>query len=275
MAVPAHHRALLLNTCPHREFRFSESVLGNPPTLDPWQEPPACIPFKGMNYLAHGWRFAADPYFLAGTAAPDWLSVIDRKVRLRSKRAAEFIADADAQLAAVARGVVQHHVDDAWFHATPAFNELNLAFALEVREALPGDEGFRPSFLGHILVELLLDSALAEEEPRRLDDYYAALAKLDPAATERAISRLATVARDSVAVGPPRSGGLRVAALIPRFAAERFLYDYLDDAKLLTRLNHVMRRVGLPLLPPALAALFPALRQRVRERRAELLTPAP
>jgi hypothetical protein len=214
-----------------------------------------------MNYLAHGWRFAGEPYFLAGTAAPDWLSVIDRKVRLRSRSAAEFVADQDPVLAAVARGVVQHHADDAWFHATPAFNELNLAFAVEVRDALPGDEGFRPSFLGHILVELLLDSALAEEEPARLDHYYEALANLDPNLTERAISRLATAPAE------------RIAALIPRFAAERFLYDYLDDGKLLTRLNHVMRRVGLPALPPGLIELFPAMRRRVRERKNELLTP--
>src|SRR4051795_212815 len=81
-----------------------------------------------MNYLAHGWRFASEPYVLAGTAAPDWLSVIDRKVRLRSRTAATFISDADPVLAAIARGVVQHHADDAWFHATLAFNELSLAF---------------------------------------------------------------------------------------------------------------------------------------------------
>lgn len=214
-----------------------------------------------MNYLAHGWRFAGEPYVLAGTAAPDWLSVIDRKVRLRSKTAAEFVADDDPLLSAVARGVVQHHADDAWFHATAAFNELSLAFAVEMREALPGDEGFRPSFLGHILVELLLDATLAEDEPRRLDDYYAALASIDPQQTERAISRLATRPAE------------RIAALVPRFAAERFLYDYLDDGKLLTRLNHVMRRVGLPLLPPGLVELFPAMRRQVRERMNDLLTP--
>jgi hypothetical protein len=214
-----------------------------------------------MNYLAHGWRFAADPYFLAGTAAPDWLSVIDRKVRLRSRTAAEFVGDGDPVLAAVARGIVQHHADDAWFHATPTFNELNLAFAVEFREALPGDEGFRPSFLGHILVELLLDATLAEEQLLRLDDYYAALSALDPHATERAVSSLATKPTD------------RIATLIPRFIAERFLYDYSDDSRLLLRLNHVMRRVGLPPLPESLAGLFPSMRQRVRERMQELLTP--
>jgi hypothetical protein len=212
-----------------------------------------------MNYLAHGWRFANEPYFLAGTAAPDWMSVIDRRNRLRGKVAAGFVEDSDPQLAALARGIVQHHADDAWFHQTAAFSELSLAFAVEVRDRLPGDEGFRPSFLGHILVELLLDSALAEEEPGRLDDYYAALARLDPALTERLISRLAM---------QPTT---RVAVLVPRFIEERFLYDYLEDGKLLTRLNHVMRRVGLPQIPLDLVEAFPTMRDRVRERMDRLL----
>ena len=63
-----------------------------------------------MNYLAHGWRFVDQPYFLAGTAAPDWMSVIDRRNRLRSKAAERFVEDSDPQLAALARGVVHHEV---------------------------------------------------------------------------------------------------------------------------------------------------------------------
>jgi len=216
-----------------------------------------------MNYLAHGWRFVDEPYFLAGTAAPDWMSVIDRKVRLRSRTAAEFVSDADRVVAAVARGIVQHHEDDTWFHGTLAFNELSLAFALEIRGVLPGDEGFRPSFLGHILVELLLDNCLAEDEPRRLDDYYAALSQIDTTATEQAISQLATKPVD------------QITTLIPRFINERFLYDYRDDGKLLTRLNHIMRRVRLPAIPESLIELFPSMRRRVRQRMHELLRESP
>jgi hypothetical protein len=70
-----------------------------------------------------------------------------------------------------------------------------------------------------------------------------------------------------------KTQSLQLAGLIPRFTAERFLYDYLDDAKLLTRLNHVMRRVGLPQLPPSIADLFPTMHHRVRRRMSELLTP--
>ena len=212
-----------------------------------------------MNYLAHGYRFVDQPYFLAGTAAPDWLNVIDRKMRLRAKTAALFVADADPCLAALAQGVVQHHHDDEWFHQTAAFSELSLAFTLEIRDHLPPDDGFRPSFLGHILVELLLDAALTEEAPARLDNYYQALAQLDPEVVQNIINRLATRTSD------------RIAWLVPRFCAERFLADYAGDASLLVRLNHVMRRVGLPPLPADLAALLPAMRARVRQRQNELL----
>jgi hypothetical protein len=212
-----------------------------------------------MNYLAHGWRFSHEPYFLAGTSAPDWLSVIDRKMRLRSRRAAEFLEHDDPIYRQFAAGVMQHIADDDWFHQTPAFAELSWQFTVEVRNRLPADDGFRPSFVGHILVELLLDAALAEEDPRRLDDYYAALGQLDPVATQAVINTLATRTSD------------RVALLIPRFLSERFLYDYLDDGKLLTRLNHVMRRVGLPPLPESLLEFLPAARDAVRKRRDGLL----
>ncbi|MBW8884259.1 MAG: hypothetical protein JF612_05665, partial [Planctomycetia bacterium] len=58
------------------------------------------------------------------------------------------------------------------------------------------------------------------------------------------------------------------------FTAERFLYDYLDDAKLLVRLNHIMRRVNLPQIPPSLISLLPSFRSRVRNRMNDLLLSA-
>src|SRR5438045_4126379 len=137
-----------------------------------------------MNYFAHGRRFIHDPYFLAGTAVPDWLSVIDRKVRARSKNAAKFADAADPRVAAVARGVMKHHPDDGWFHQTRAFAELSLHFTVAVRDLLPPDDGLRPSFVGHILVELLLDSRLAEDAPGQLDAYYRAMESVDPPVVE-------------------------------------------------------------------------------------------
>jgi hypothetical protein len=211
-----------------------------------------------MNYLAHGWRFTHDPYFLAGTAVPDWLCVADRGVRVRSKRAAEWIENSDSEIAAVARGICQHHADDHWFHETRAFAELSLDFSRRIRGALAADEGYRPWFLGHILVELLLDAALFEQQPERLAAYYAALAEVEGAVVEIAVNQ--------IALRPAQ----RLGDFIRLFCSERFLYDYVDDGKLLMRLNQVMRRVRLPVLPLSFVELLPAMRDAVRRRQVEL-----
>jgi len=212
-----------------------------------------------MNYFAHGRRFLDDKYFVAGTAVPDWLSVVNRKSRARSRLAEAFVDDDDKIVASVARGIVQHHRDDYWFHATRAFAELSMNLTLQIRDRLPADDGFRPSFLGHILVELLLDSTLIEDQPQQLDDYYQAMDTLDFDAVGRAVNLMTT-----------QPTGM-LPFFIPRFSAERFLYDYLENEKLLWRLNNVMRRVRLPKLPDSIAELFPDARQLVRDRRDELL----
>jgi hypothetical protein len=212
-----------------------------------------------MNYFAHGRRFVDDPYFLAGTAVPDWLSVVDRRVRVRPAQAKMHAAAADSELARVAAGIVQHHEDDGWFHNTRAFTELSLELCALLRRQLPDDEGFRPHFLGHVLVELLLDAALIAEEPRRLDGYYEAMESLDGRIVERAVAKIS---------GRP-AGNL--AMFIELFSRERFLSDYLDDGKLLVRLNQVMRRVGLPQLPPDLVDTLGIARSLVEPRRRELL----
>jgi hypothetical protein len=214
-----------------------------------------------MNYFAHGLPFVEDPYFLAGTAVPDWLNVADRGVRVRSKHAAPLVDAQDQQLAAVARGIVQHHRDDAWFHETAAFHETCWRLSLSVKQLLPSDEGFRPSFLGHVLVEILLDAALIAEHPQRLEAYYRALESVDGGRVQEAVNRMAP--RTTARLGP----------LVPLFCRERFLWDYLEDVKLGRRLNQVMLRVNLPPLPESFVQVLPAARREVTRRKAELMGP--
>ena len=38
-----------------------------------------------MNYFAHGRSFIDHPYLLAGTAVPDWLNLVARRSRIRTK----------------------------------------------------------------------------------------------------------------------------------------------------------------------------------------------
>lgn len=214
-----------------------------------------------MNYFAHAFRFLDDPYFVAGTALPDWLSVVDRKVRVHTKKAAPRINDFDPRIAALARGIVQHHADDRWFHGVGAFLELSTDFSRRIRAAVAPDETPRPGFLGHILVEMLLDATLIERHPARIEAYYDVVAELDAGLIEAAVGEMAG------------KSAAPLARFIPLFHAERFLPDYVDDDKLCLRLNQVLRRVGLPRLPDEFRHVLPEARRQVNARAEELLPP--
>ena len=213
-----------------------------------------------MNYLAHGRLYLDRPYFVAGTAIPDWLSVVDRRVRVRRRHAVSLRNSELLEHQELARGVIQHHDDDDQFHQNLAFVELSLQFAVILRDELPADDGLRPSFLGHILVEILLDDCLAAENPGVLNSYYEALADVDP----RRVAEFVELATGKSVD--------KLNHFVGRFLDVRFLYDYADNAKLLFRLNQVMRRVGLAQIPNEAVHLFPRLRHAVKKRMHELLT---
>jgi hypothetical protein len=214
-----------------------------------------------MNYFAHAIRFLDRPYFLAGTALPDWLSVVDRRVRLRARHVAPFSDGTGTPLADLAAGVLQHLDDDAWFHKTEAFAVASARLTVLFRESLPADDGHRTAFLGHILTEMLLDALLIERYPQQLVDYYAALARVDAAVVEDSANRMARRTTD------------RLKVFIPLFTQERFLSDYLESNRLLFRLNQIMHRVRLNPLPSGFEASLDVARFIVRGH-AEALLPA-
>ena len=73
---------------------------------------------KSLDGFERDLRQFDRPYFLAGTAVPDWLSVADRGVRMRARRVAP-LADSSGTIAAeVAAGVLQHLHDDHWSIST-------------------------------------------------------------------------------------------------------------------------------------------------------------
>ena len=215
-----------------------------------------------MNFLCHGYQFTDRPWFLIGTALPDWLSVVDRRVRARPRGVRRLFANPDQRAVELAAGVLRHQRDDAWFHRNRAFVELNLDFTVAIRQRLPADHGFRPSFVGHILVELLLDWEIEQRLPGSLDRYYRTLEPIDLTLVRFFVERM-VIGRGSVE---------RLPQVISRFSSARFLYDYAQDAKLLFRINGVMQRVGLPALPESLCTWFPEARRQVHARYDELLT---
>ena len=212
-----------------------------------------------MNYFAHAYLFLDDPYFVAGSGVPDWLSVVDRRVRVRIKNARPFENNPNPITASIARGIVRHIEDDARFHGTHAFAALSLDLTGMARDALKADSGFRPSFLGHLLVEVLLDANLIARNPGQLKKYYQVMESVDADLVQETVNRMA------------RGRTERLASLIRGFTEHRVLSDYREDDKLFVRLNQIMRRVRCDVLPEAFCRILPEARRKVNLLTDELL----
>ena len=213
-----------------------------------------------MNYFAHGLRFIDRPMFLAGTAVPDWLSVVDRRMRMRHRLVAPVADGSGAPAAEVAAGVLQHLDDDQYFHRCRAFMEISGALAVAFRDRLPETSDYRPGVLGHITSELVLDGVLVDRDPGRLERYYEALGGVDASAVQEAVNGMARGGTTSMLV-----------EMISQFCQRRFLGDYGDPERLLYRLNQVMRRIKLATLPDAVLPVIERGRELVEPRVSELL----
>ena len=199
-----------------------------------------------MNYFAHGMDFIGEPFFLAGTAVPDWLNVADRKVRLRRERLLPWADGSGSPSDRFAAGILKHLDDDEWFHKSPGFEQATGKLTLLFREHLETiRDNPRSAFLGHISTELLLDGVLIARDPDRLEAYYGSLAEVEPGWIEDTVSQIA-------------GQKVSLAGFCEQFLVSRFLFDYLEAPKLLFRLNQVAGRIKLRPLPQSTTKVIAA-----------------
>ena len=212
-----------------------------------------------MNCFAHALPFLDDAYMAVGACIPDWLSALDRKCRAREKRATPFMGDEDPIISSLARGVVQHHQDDFWFHQTSAFTDLNMQFAIEVRELLNGESGFRPGLFGHVVIELMLDGYLQETFPGSLERFYDQVESVDSAQVQSVVNRFMAKQTDGL------------VRFIDKFKKARYIFDYVENDRLMYRVNRVLERVKLAPFENELDDWLPTARKLVYQRASQLL----
>ena len=213
-----------------------------------------------MNSFAHALPFLdRHDYYAIGCAIPDWLGAVDRRCRVRKNGASKFFDSSDPIFSNIALGVTQHIDDDRWFHSSVAFTEMSMQFAVELRDILTEEPGFRPGFLGHIIIELILDGFLHENNSGQLDRFYKMVTDCDPEKIQDAVNQMATRPTD------------RLKEYFPIFLREKYLYDYVDDERLMYRVNFVLKRVKLNPVGDSVTSWVPSARKRVYDSAAQLL----
>jgi hypothetical protein len=216
-----------------------------------------------MNFLAHGYCWLDRPYFLAGTAVPDWLVVADRSLRLRWDCVEAHCAETDGAAGELLQGMLQHLRDDLRFHSNSAFIRVSRRLTRQVVKVLGEKETFLSAFLGHLVIELLLDAAVAREDFSRISRYYHALAAVSPELIESVVSNIC---------GRPTD---RLAPMIRRFLGAQVLWDYLDDGALMNRVNQILGRVGISPVGEEFLRVLPEARLWVEAERDRLLAGIP
>ncbi len=193
------------------------------------------------------------------------------RVRVGSKTIRRHLESTSSELTSeqeqLCLGILQHHADDDLFHNNPTFITLNHELAANLRRLLEeqsiideSDSSMRVHFIAHVAIELLLDAHLIEWNPAKIAEYYRVIDGLNVDIVGRTI--------ESVLQRPIE----KLPMIIRRFAVERFLYDYLDDVRMLRRLNQVMKRVGLPQLPTETTRWLRESRSRVNRHADAMLT---
>ena len=212
-----------------------------------------------MNYFTHALNHLDRPYFMAGTAIPDWLSVVNRKVRLRPRQLERWLTDECEIQSTLAAGVLRHLTDDDWFHTTRGFVEVTGELSHQFRECLGPSELYHCGFLGHVAMELLLDGVLMQIYPERFEEYWRVLDRIEPDLIETAVNRMA------------KSPVEHLAWFIGLYRREQFLRCYENDASLVRRLNQVLIRVKLTPVPAEAIKVVTDGRSLVLRRLLDLL----
>ena len=136
---------------------------------------------------------------------------------------------------------------------------MNMVMAVEYREKFGNSQTMRASLIGHIVIEMLLDAWLESKYPGSMESMYVWLAKLDAEKIQQSINQFATKPTD------------KLAPEIGRFLKVRYLFDYLKDEGVRYRMNKVLGRLKLDLMPKESIDWIGKKRQLIYEQAPELL----
>ena len=203
-----------------------------------------------MNYFAHGYAFVDDPWFMAGTAVPDWLNVSDRGVRVRARQTEPWLDDAEPRVAALHEGSRGITPTTAGSTAQPLLPSCPRDSRRGCGMCSGTDEG-NPAQLSRPYPRRN-PARRDADRPRsrsRLERYYQAVETIDPAVVEQAVNRIS-----------PRPA-VRLAGFDSTLCSARDSCRTTPTmANCAYRLNQVLRRVRLPALPERLSEFLPEAR---------------
>lgn len=190
-----------------------------------------------MNLVAHYHldRDLVNSFFTVGAATPDLLSIYNSHLRIKERHLKKLSEDERGRITPpFLAGLQRHFFADGVFHTSPLFTRETKHISNMLEAYFPDLEIQRKFFIGHILLELMIDKVLINLHPGILESYYGHFESLLPF---RDIKRSL-----EIAVGHELPN---YEAYLKRFLRRKFLYHYADPQHIAWILRRILRRVRI------------------------------
>ena len=133
-----------------------------------------------MNYLSHYFfdQKNEDPYYILGIALPDLVKSHNRRWNIHPHKHAELLASNPIHQS-IYRGWQKHLIIDHYFHESSFFIEKSHFITLKMREIPFENKLVKPFMIGHVGLELILDTLLSVHQKVDGIKYYEHLEHCD------------------------------------------------------------------------------------------------
>jgi hypothetical protein len=186
-----------------------------------------------MNLLSHYFfdNIQGNHYYNFGLILPDLLGIYNRKW----KYSAKSIPENDQHYTQINSGAIRHLQTDHEFHNSEWFeNKRQEVKSLLYRQNL-NFSPFRPFFISHILVELMLDRVILKKNIETADNFYADMDLINDNVIFNLLNK-----SNFVPAG-------EFVSFFNRFRQHRYVYAYADNEKFIFSLNRIFSRVNNPI----------------------------
>lgn len=183
-----------------------------------------------MNFLSHHTVHAIEnPEFNFGLLFPDFLGIISRSYKLK-----QFKKDFSKERPSLLLGIAHHELADGIWHESSFFkNKCSLIKSVLASYGF-NERPFRPFFMSHVMLEILLDRAIVQASEDHADQMYRSLDAIDTDLIQQ-ISRV-------------NEATAEFGKFFASFRSNRYVFSYADNEMFIYALNRLFSRVHHPQL---------------------------
>ena len=183
-----------------------------------------------MNFLSHYNVHATEsPEFNFGLLFPDFLGIISRGYKLQ-----HFKNDFSGESPNLLLGIAHHELADGLWHQSGFFKDKCDLIKVVLSAYGFYKKPFRPFFMSHVMLEILMDRAIVRESEAHPNKMYDSLEEVGDAL----IQEISDVHKATSEFG----------RFFANFRSNRYVFSYSDNEMFIYALNRLFSRVKHPQL---------------------------